>query len=144
DSIDRDALLQRAVGRPIDVEGKGLSIWTRRSVVAERYSKGRVFLAGDAVHQLSPTGAMGMNTGIGDVVDLGWKLAAVAQGWGGPNLLASYSAERQPIGVRAINHTSQFHLSHGKFHEGFAAIEDETEEGRALRAEVGPVLVREV
>ena len=77
------------------------------------------------MHQLSPTGAMGMNTGIGDVVDLGWKLAAVAQGWGGPNLLASYSAERQPIGVRAINHTSEFHLSHGKFHEGFAAIEDE-------------------
>jgi hypothetical protein len=87
---------------------------------------------------------MGMNTGIGDVVDLGWKLAAVAQGWGGPNLLASYSAERQPIGVRAINHTSEFHLSHGKFHDGFATIEDDTEEGRALRAEIGPELVREV
>jgi hypothetical protein len=85
-----------------------------------------------------------MNTGIGDVVDLGWKLSAVAQGWGGPNLLASYSAERQPIGQRAINHTSEFHLSHGKFHDGFAAIEDDTPEGRALRAEVGPLLVREV
>ena len=82
DSVDRDALLQRAVGRPIDVEWKGLSIWTRKSVVAERYAKGRVFLAGDAVHQLSPTGALGMNTGIGDAVDLGWKLAAVLAGLG--------------------------------------------------------------
>ena len=51
-----------------------------------------MFLAGDAVHQLSPTGALGMNTGIGDVVDLGWKLAAVVQGWGGAELLASYDA----------------------------------------------------
>jgi hypothetical protein len=126
------------------VEWVGCSIWTRRSLVAEKYFKGRVFLAGDAVHQLSPTGAMGMNTGIGDVVDLGWKLAAVAQGWGGPNLLASYDSERQPVGLRAINNTSGFHLSHGKFHDGFAAIEDDTDQGRALRAEIGPQLVREV
>jgi 2-polyprenyl-6-methoxyphenol hydroxylase-like FAD-dependent oxidoreductase len=143
ETIDKDALIRRAVGRPFAVDWVGCSIWTRRSLVAERYSKGRVFLAGDAVHQLSPTGAMGMNTGIGDVVDLGWKLAAVVQGWGGAKLLESYSAERQPIGTRAINHTSEFHLAHGKFH-GFAAIEDDTAEGRALRAEVGPELVREV
>ena len=82
ESIDRDALVRRAVGRPIEVEQAGLSIWTRRSAVAERYSKGRVFLAGDAVHQLSPTGALGMNTGIGDAVDLGWKLAATIAGLG--------------------------------------------------------------
>jgi 2-polyprenyl-6-methoxyphenol hydroxylase-like FAD-dependent oxidoreductase len=144
DSIDKEALIRRAVGRAFDVEWLGCSIWTRRSLVAREYSKGRVFLAGDAVHQLSPTGAMGMNTGIGDVVDLGWKLAAVVQGWGGPKLLASYGTERQPVGVRAIDNTSGFHLSHGKFHDGFAAIEDDTDAGRALRAEVGPELVREV
>lgn len=144
DSIDKDALIRRAVGKPFDVEWVGLSIWTRRSLVAEKYSQGRVFLAGDAVHQLSPTGAMGMNTGIGDVVDLGWKLAAVAQGWGGPNLLSSYTDERQPIGVRAIDNTSGFHLSHGKFEEGFATIEDDSDEGGALRAKLGPELVREV
>jgi 2-polyprenyl-6-methoxyphenol hydroxylase-like FAD-dependent oxidoreductase len=92
ESIDKAALIRRAVGQPFEVEWLGCSIWTRRSLVAREYAKGRVFLAGDAVHQLSPTGAMGMNTGIGDVVDLGWKLAAVAQGWGGPKLLASYSA----------------------------------------------------
>jgi hypothetical protein len=144
DSIDKNALIRRAVGKPFEVEWVGLSIWTRRSLVAEKYSQGRVFLAGDAVHQLSPTGAMGMNTGIGDVVDLGWKLAAVAQGWGGSDLLSSYTSERQPIGVRAIDNTSGFHLSHGKFEEGFAAIEDDSAEGRALRAQLGPELVREV
>jgi 2-polyprenyl-6-methoxyphenol hydroxylase-like FAD-dependent oxidoreductase len=144
ESIDKDALIRRAVGKPFDVEWLGCSIWTRRSLVATQYSKGRVFLAGDAVHQLSPTGAMGMNTGIADVVDLGWKLAAVVQGWGGPHLLSSYSAERQPIGQRAIDNTAGFHLSHGKFHDGFAAIEDDTEQGRALRAVIGPQLVREV
>jgi len=144
ESIDRQALIRRAVGKPFEVEWLGLSIWTRRSLVAERYSKNHVFLAGDAVHQLSPTGAMGMNTGIGDVVDLGWKLAAVTQGWGGPNLLASYSDERQPIGVRAIDNTAGFHLSHGNFEGSFDAIEDDSDEGRALRARLGPELVGEV
>ena len=67
--------------------------WVRRELVADSYGRGRIYLAGDAVHLTSPTGAMGMNTGIGDVVDLGWKLAAVTQGWGGPNLLASYDSE---------------------------------------------------
>jgi 2-polyprenyl-6-methoxyphenol hydroxylase-like FAD-dependent oxidoreductase len=81
-TLDREGLLRRAVGHAIEVEWLGASIWTRRAVVAERYGAGRVFLAGDAVHQLSPTGALGMNTGIGDAVDLGWKLAAVAKGVG--------------------------------------------------------------
>jgi 2-polyprenyl-6-methoxyphenol hydroxylase-like FAD-dependent oxidoreductase len=144
ESIDKDALIRRAVGKPFEVEWINCSIWTRRSVVAEKYYKGRVFLAGDAVHQLSPTGAMGMNTGIGDVVDLGWKLAAAIQGWGGPNLLASYDAERQPIGQRAINNTAGFHLAHGQFESGFASIEDDTDEGRALRAHLGPQLVKQV
>jgi FAD binding domain len=76
--------------------------WVRRELVAERYSAGRVFLAGDAVHMLSPTGAFGMNTGIQDAVDLSWKLAAVLQGWGGTHLLAAYDAERRPIGHRNV------------------------------------------
>src|SRR6185369_12295028 len=63
EEIDRDAVLQRALGRPFNVQWLGTSIWKRRSVVAESYGSGRVFLAGDAVHQLSPTGALGMNSG---------------------------------------------------------------------------------
>ena len=144
DSIDRAALLQRAVGRPIDVEWKGVSIWTRRSVVADRYSQGRVFLAGDAVHQLSPTGALGMNTGIGDAVDLGWKLAATLAGWGGSKLLASYDNERRPIGLRNVSMAAEFYLAHGEFAGGMAAIEDDSESGRQLRHRLGESLTRDV
>jgi len=68
ETVDREGYLRRALGLSLDVEWLGTNVWTRRSVVAERYSNGRVFLAGDAVHQLSPTGALGMNTGIADAV----------------------------------------------------------------------------
>jgi 2-polyprenyl-6-methoxyphenol hydroxylase-like FAD-dependent oxidoreductase len=95
-------LIRRAVGRDFDYEILTVMPWVRRELVAERYGEGRVHLAGDAVHMLSPTGAFGMNTGIQDAVDLSWKLAAVLQGWGGPHLLASYDAERRPIGHRNV------------------------------------------
>ncbi len=144
ETVDRDALLRRAVGRPIEVEWQGVSIWTRRCVVANRYAQGRVFLAGDAVHQLSPTGALGMNTGIGDAVDLGWKLAAVLEGWGGPELLASYDAERRPVGFRNVGMAAEFHLAHGAFAGGIAAIEDDSEDGRQLRQRLGESLARDV
>ena len=115
--------MRRAVGRPIDVEWAGLSIWSRRSAVAERYGKGRVLLAGDAVHQLSPTGALGMNTGIGDAIDLGWKLAATINGWGGPELMASYDAERRPVGLRNVAMTTEFFLAQDQYAGGLAAID---------------------
>ena len=69
--------------------------------MAERYRDGRVFLAGDAAHHMPPTGGFGMNTGVQDVHNLAWKLAAVLHGWAGPGLLASYEDERLPYG-RAI------------------------------------------
>src|SRR5579885_2729443 len=74
--------------------------WTPHLLVAETYRQGRVFLAGDAAHQYIPTGGYGMNTGIGDAFDLGWKLAALARGFGGPALHAAYDAERRPVGLR--------------------------------------------
>jgi 2-polyprenyl-6-methoxyphenol hydroxylase-like FAD-dependent oxidoreductase len=73
------------------------TMWRPNIVVADRYREGRVFLAGDAAHQVIPTGGYGLNTGIGDAIDLGWKLAAVVSGWGGPCLLDSYDAERRPV-----------------------------------------------
>ena len=115
-------------------------MWTRRSVVAERYARGRIFLAGDAVHQLSPTGALGMNTGIGDAVDLGWKLAAMLQGWGDAGLLASYDAERRPIGARNVRLTAEFYGEHGKF-DGLAAIEEGSAAGTQVRQRIGDALV---
>jgi 2-polyprenyl-6-methoxyphenol hydroxylase-like FAD-dependent oxidoreductase len=95
-------LIRRAVGRDFDYEILTVMPWVRRELVAERYHAGRVSLAGDSAHMLSPTGAFGMNTGIQDAVDLSWKLAAALQGWGGPRLLVSYDAERRPIGHRNV------------------------------------------
>jgi 2-polyprenyl-6-methoxyphenol hydroxylase-like FAD-dependent oxidoreductase len=144
ENIDREGYLRRALGRPFAVEWLGTSIWTRRSAVAERYGVGRAFLAGDAAHQLSPTGALGMNTGIGDAVDLGWKLAAVLRGWGGEALLASYDLERRPIGVRNVDLTAEFYFEHRKLREGTDLIEADTAEGAQARARIGEALVRGV
>ena len=72
-------------------------------LVADSYGTGtRVFLAGDAVHLVIPTGGLGMNTGCGDAIDLSWKLAATLAGWGGPNLLRSYAIERRQVGERNV------------------------------------------
>ncbi len=94
----------RAVGRS-DFEFEILSImpWVRRQLVAERYGTNRVFIAGDAAHLTSPTGGFGMNMGIQDSVDLAWKLGAVVEGWGGPELLRSYEIERRPVAIRNVN-----------------------------------------
>jgi 2-polyprenyl-6-methoxyphenol hydroxylase-like FAD-dependent oxidoreductase len=71
-----------------------------------------MFLAGDAAHQLSPSGALGTNSGIGDAVDLGWKLGCGAERCGGEGFLFSYDVERRPIGTRNARITTQFYLKH--------------------------------
>jgi 2-polyprenyl-6-methoxyphenol hydroxylase-like FAD-dependent oxidoreductase len=142
--IDRAAYLRRALGRDLDVEWVGVSVWIRRGVVAERYSKGPVHLLGDAVHQLSPTGALGMNTGIADAVDLGWKLAAVIEGWGGDELLASYDAERRPIGERNVRAATGYFQGHRDFERGVEAIEDATAEADEIRKRLGEQLLRDI
>ena len=71
---DIRAALKRAMGRDFDYEILSVMRWVRRELVADSYGTGRVFIAGDAAHLMSPTGALGMNTGIQDAVDLGWKL----------------------------------------------------------------------
>ena len=76
--------------------------WTARMQLVDRARVGRVFLAGDAAHLNPPFGGHGLNTGIGDAVDLGWKLAAVLDGWGGQGLLDSYATERRPVQERVI------------------------------------------
>ena len=99
---DIRAALTRAMGKPFDYEILSVLRWVRRELVAESYGRGRVYMAGDAVHLTSPTGALGMNTGMQDAVDLGWKLDAVLNGWGGPELLVSYETERKPVAIRNI------------------------------------------
>jgi 2-polyprenyl-6-methoxyphenol hydroxylase-like FAD-dependent oxidoreductase len=84
---------------------------------ARHYRKGRVFLAGDAAHVHSPLGGQGMNTGIGDAMNLGWKLAAAVRGSAPPGLLDSYESERHPVGESVLELTDAFNqlvLSHSK------------------------------
>ncbi|MDA0239899.1 MAG: FAD-dependent monooxygenase [Proteobacteria bacterium] len=142
-TVDREAYLRRAVGHDYAVEWVGVNLWERRGLVAERYNAGRVFLAGDAVHQLSPTGALGMNTGIGDAVDLGWKLAAVLDGWGGAALLRSYDAERRPIGMRNVLRATEFHGGHLDFQD-YADIAEATPEAEERRQQLGQELIEKV
>jgi len=96
------ALIRGVVGAEIDAEVLGTDPWTARMLLADRYRNGRVFLAGDAAHLNPPWGGHGFNTGIGDAVNIGWKLAAALDGWGGDGLLDSYEAERRPIAARTI------------------------------------------
>lgn len=106
DDWDAVAWVHEAVGAPIDVEILAAQPWSGHCVVARTYRAGRVFLAGDAAHLLWPKGGFGANTGIGDAVDLGWKLAATLHGWAGPALLDSYEQERRPIAVRNVAEAS--------------------------------------
>ncbi|GAB2714243.1 FAD-dependent oxidoreductase [Kitasatospora kifunensis] len=94
------ALIRAATGVPeLEVEVTGKAPWHAAERVAERYGAGRVFLAGDSAHEMSPTGAFGSNTGIQDAHNLAWKLAAVLRGWAGPGLLETYDAERRPVAL---------------------------------------------
>ena len=99
---DPHALIHGLVGADIDAEVLGTDPWTARMLLADRYRNGRIFLVGDAAHLNPPWGGHGFNTGIGDAVNIGWKMAAVLDGWGGETLLASYEAERRPIAERTI------------------------------------------
>ncbi len=99
-NTDASALLVRFLGQQIDHEVLVANRWTPHLLVADAYLGGRVLLAGDAAHQYIPTGGYGMNTGIGDACDLGWKLAAVLLGFASPALLDSYEAERRSVGLR--------------------------------------------
>src|SRR5215470_1209736 len=101
DSVDARDTIAAMLGSAAPFEVISGGPWTGGlALVAEHYQSGSVVLAGDAAHLYTPLGGLGMNTGIGDVMNLGWKLAAVHQGWDGPRLIDSYEIERRPIGVR--------------------------------------------
>lgn len=91
------------LGFPCAFEITHVIQWHHNLLLAEHYRDRRVFLAGDAVHLVIPSGGLGMNTGVGDAFDLAWKLAGTIQGWGGPELLDGYERERRPIGRRNVD-----------------------------------------
>ena len=99
---DMVAQFEKVVAMRLAYEMLYVGRWRQNLLLAERYGEGRVFIAGDAAHLMIPTGGLGMNSGVGDAVDLSWKLAATLQGWGGPRLLANYDTERRPVGERNV------------------------------------------
>jgi 2-polyprenyl-6-methoxyphenol hydroxylase-like FAD-dependent oxidoreductase len=133
---DIEAAIRCAVGRDFEFEILSVLPWVRRELVAERYRGGRGFIAGDAAHVMSPTGGFGMNTGIQDVVDLSWKLAATIEGWGGDSLLDSYGIERQPIGTRNVTEASG-NLRRMLSVPPHPDLLDDTPQGAATREKVG-------
>ncbi|MEU3092497.1 FAD-dependent monooxygenase, partial [Streptomyces massasporeus] len=111
--------IRRAVGVPdLDVEITGKAPWHAAQRVARSYRSGRVFLAGDSAHEMSPTGAFGSNTGIQDAHNLAWKLAAVLDGWAGEELLDTYDAERRPVAEATSARAAARSAEHS--HPGFA------------------------
>jgi 2-polyprenyl-6-methoxyphenol hydroxylase-like FAD-dependent oxidoreductase len=99
---DMASQFEKVIAMPLAYEMLYVGPWRQNLLLAERYGEGRVFIAGDAAHLMIPTGGLGMNSGVGDAVDLAWKLAATLQGWGGPQLLRSYEIERRQVGARNV------------------------------------------
>lgn len=104
DDAEAAGLVRALTGAPeLDVEVLATDPWQARLLLADRYRAGRLFIVGDAAHQNPPWGGHGFNTGVGDAVNLGWKLAAVIAGWAPESLLDSYEAERRPIAAQTID-----------------------------------------
>jgi 2-polyprenyl-6-methoxyphenol hydroxylase-like FAD-dependent oxidoreductase len=96
------SIVHAMTGADLPIEVLATDAWIARMQLADRYARGRMFIAGDAAHQNPPYGGHGFNTGVGDAVNLGWKLAAVLNGWAPSALLATYEAERAPVGADTI------------------------------------------
>jgi len=131
------AMVQQTIGLPLRVEVIARAPWTAgHSLVAEEFSRRRVFIGGDAAHLFTPTGGLGYNTAIEDAVNLGWKLAAVLKGSAEPQLLASYEAERRPLALRNTAYAKAFADSLGNPVPA-PEIEDDTPAGEAARRRAG-------
>ncbi len=128
--------IRTAVGGPLDLRLLGTDPWVGRMLNADRYAQGAVLLAGDAAHLNPPWGGHGFNTGVGDAVNAAWKIAAVAAGWGGSELLASYEEERLPVAARTIEIAAR---QSGRLSADFAdpVLLERTDAGDAARAAVG-------
>jgi len=138
---DMVAQFAKTIAMPLPFEMINCGMWRQNLLIAERYGSGsRVFLAGDAVHLVIPTGGLGMNTGCGDAIDLSWKLAATLAGWGGPNLLRSYEIERRQVGERNVAAARFASTGRRQWRSMWRPnIRDDTPEGAETRANLARV-----
>jgi 2-polyprenyl-6-methoxyphenol hydroxylase-like FAD-dependent oxidoreductase len=141
EQVDAEALFCTAIGKDVPYEILSVRRWLARNVVADRYRQDRIFLAGDAAHLNHPAAGLGLNTGLGDAVDLGWKLAAMLAGWGGAFLLDSYEPERRPVGLRNIAHADVSHANE-RTQPTHAEIAMDSPAGAQARRKMGEDLAR--
>jgi 2-polyprenyl-6-methoxyphenol hydroxylase-like FAD-dependent oxidoreductase len=141
DQVDCERLFTEAVGKKVPHEFISVRRWVARNVVSDTYRVDRVFFAGDAAHLNHPSSGLGLNTGLGDAVDLGWKLHATLAGWGGSRLLDSYEIERRPVGVRNVDHADVSHANDRET-DSYPEIADNTPAGERIRRELGEAIVR--
>ncbi|MFD0149808.1 FAD-dependent monooxygenase [Streptomyces sp. NPDC055721] len=133
---EAERVVRRAMTLDVPVEVLSDATWHLTHRVASRYRDGRVFLAGDAAHTLSPSGGFGLATGVGDAADLGWKLAAELAGWAGAGLLDTYEGERRPVAVNSLEESHR-NLRRTVDRRLSVALRDGTEEGERARAALG-------
>ena len=125
---------ERAIGVPIRYDLLYVGQWKLNLLLADRYREGRVFLAGDSAHLVIPTGGLGMNTGVGDAIDLSWKLEGTLKGWGGPHLLESYEIERRQVGDRNVGASRYAWTGRRRWRSLYRPdIREDTLAGRATR-----------
>ncbi|SCW66485.1 2-polyprenyl-6-methoxyphenol hydroxylase [Sphingobium faniae] len=139
---DFGARLAAMAGEPMEFEIISGAEWRAGiGVVAEQYGRGRVLLAGDAAHLFTPTGGFGVNTGIEDAFNLGWKLALASRGAAGPALLDSYTAERRPVAIRNTRYALELASGNGACPVS-PELDADGPEGEATRAETSRYLAR--
>jgi 2-polyprenyl-6-methoxyphenol hydroxylase-like FAD-dependent oxidoreductase len=125
---------ETTIGVPVRYEMLWCGPWRQNLLLADRYQAGRTFIAGDAAHLMIPTGGLGMNSGVGDAVDLSWKLAATIAGWGGPELLRSYEIERRQVGERNVGASRYASTGRRKWRSLWRSdMHDDTPEARQAR-----------
>lgn len=129
-------VVRRALAVDVPVEILSDAQWHLTHRVAARYRDGRVLLAGDAAHTLSPSGGFGLATGIGDAADLGWKLGAELAGWAGPGLLDAYGSERRPVALAGLEESHR-NLRRTLDRRIAAALLEDSPRGAETRAELG-------
>lgn len=140
-AYDAPGYLRRLAGRDLACEILSVMTWDRLECVADFYRDRRVFLAGDSAHQNSPTGGLGLHTGLADAVDLGWKLGAFLTGWGREGLLQSYERERKPVALNNVRvSTEEFNVMAEL--PGGREIDQATPEGAALRRRFAEAFAR--
>jgi 2-polyprenyl-6-methoxyphenol hydroxylase-like FAD-dependent oxidoreductase len=140
---DMAAMFEKTVAMPVKYDMLYVGTWKQNLLLADSFMQDRVFLAGDAVHLVIPTGGLGMNTGVGEATDLAWKLAGALQGWGGPNLLRSYEIERRPVGARNVAASTYASRGRRKWRAAYTPVmRENTPEG--ARAKENYIRVAEV